>query len=397
MQFALANHPDKVSETEREQAHVRFQKVQHAYDILKDPEQRAVYDERGFEGVKSGGHDGVDIDAELSELLSQMFGIPTGNPERKGRRTPDAIQEFEVSLEDIYKGKQVKMMSKRKIVCSVCKGYSPGRRFEGLISRSGGKSGAKPKKCPGCSGTGQKLSVDMFNRPSRIICGDCSGSGSILHVKDRCKKCKGTKLTEEKKLLDFWIEKGMHDGDQIVLKGEADQEPGKETGDVIFVLSEKDHEVFNRIGPNLQATLHITLKEALCGFSRVILTTLDGRGLSYTHTPTNGKIIRPKDIFKIVGEGMPIGKKSDEKGDLYLDVEIEFPEDGWLNDPTKFDLLKSLLSAPSTRDYTNGTPDIVDEVTLEKADPEEFGDGDEGWETESDGESDGVPEQCATQ
>ena len=201
--------------------------------------------------------------------------------------------------------------------------------------------GAKQKKCPACSGSGQKIVVDMFNRPARVICGDCSGSGSILRAKDNCKKCKGTKLTEEKKLLEFWIDRGMEDGDRIVIKGEADQEPGKETGDVIFVLREKDHPVFTRMGPDLKATLNITLEEALCGFSRVILTTLDGRGLKYTHKVTGGKVIRPKEIFKIVGEGMPIGKKSDEKGDLYLDVDIEFPQDGWIADPVKIDLLRS--------------------------------------------------------
>jgi len=243
--------------------------------------------------------------------------------------------------------------------------------------------------------------VDILNHPMRVICADCHGSGSILGVKDRCKKCKGAKLIDEKKPLEFWIERGMDEGDHIVLEGEADQEPGKETGDVVFVIVEKDHPVYTRMGADLRATLHITLEEALCGFSRVILTTLDGRGLSYTHKVTEGQVIRPKDVFKIVGEGMPMGKKSDAKGDLYLDVDIEFPADGWLADPSKMETLRSLLSMPSTG-QTNGTavkggaPEIVDEVTMEKADPEEWAQA-SGWETETEGASDGVPEQCATQ
>lgn len=190
----------------------------------------------------------------------------------------------------------------------------------------------------------------------------------------------------------------MEEGDKIVLKGEADQEPGKETGDVIFVLAEKEHPVFTRVGPDLKATLKITLEEALCGFEKVILTTLDGRGLKYSH-PGRSKVIRPKDVFKIPGEGMPLGKKSDSKGDLYLDVDIEFPSDGWLSEPGKFELLRELLASPTTKDPEIPGPEIVDEVTLEKADPEDFGgDGEgEGWETDDDEDSDGVPEQCATQ
>src|SRR5579859_4095369 len=183
--------------------------------------------------------------------------------------------------------------------------------------RSGGKPHAKPRKCPACSGTGQKVMVDMFNRAIRITCGDCNGQKTILPSKDKCKKCKGAKVVDEKKTLEFWIEKGMEEGVQIVLEGEADQEPGKETGDVVFVLVEKHHPVFERLGPNVRAKLHITLREALCGFDKVVLTTLDGRGLRINHPP--GKVIRPKDTYKIVGEGMPVGKKSDEKGDLFLE------------------------------------------------------------------------------
>jgi DnaJ family protein A protein 2 len=241
----------------------------------------------------------------------------------------------------------------------------------------------------------------MFHQPIRVSCGDCDGTGKWLRVKDRCKKCKGTKLVEEKKMLEFWIERGMEEGEHIVLKGEADQVPGKETGDAVFVISETRHPVFTRLGPDLKATLHITLVEALCGFSRVILTTLDGRGLKYTHAATDG-VIKPKDIFKIVGEGMPVGKKSDEKGDLYLDVEIDFPLDGWMSDPTKLDLLRTLLSAPSSDSdrSTNGVPEVVDEVTLVKADAEDFGGdvGDGGWETDSDEDSEeGPDQQCPTQ
>jgi DnaJ homolog subfamily A member 2 len=130
----LANHPDKVPETQREEAHARFQQAQDAYDILKDPEQRAIYDERGLEGVKNGAgpggpgaHQFAD-EAEFASFINNMFGEggPMGGMgagRRSGRKSKDAIQEFEVSLEELYNGKHVKLMSKRKVVCSHCKGY----------------------------------------------------------------------------------------------------------------------------------------------------------------------------------------------------------------------------------------------------------------------------------
>lgn len=71
----------------------------------------------------------------------------------------------------------------------------------------------------------------------------------------------------------------------------------------------------------------ITLSEALLGFSRIILTHLDGRGIKMTSPP--GKIVKFLDTVVIRGEGMPIYRRSDEKGDLYVVFEIEMPNEEW--------------------------------------------------------------------
>jgi DnaJ homolog subfamily A member 2 len=82
---------------------------------------------------KGGGGAHFHADDELAEMFDQMFG-GGGRGGFSGARfgmgggsrtSEDAIQEFEVTLEELYKGKQVKMMSKRKIICSSCKGYLP--------------------------------------------------------------------------------------------------------------------------------------------------------------------------------------------------------------------------------------------------------------------------------
>lgn len=66
----------------------------------------------------------------------------------------------------------------------------------------------------------------------QVPCEDCGHTGEI--AKDRCKKCKGKKVTVEKKFLDIFIEKGMGNGQKIVQKGEGDQEVKKKKNDVIF-------------------------------------------------------------------------------------------------------------------------------------------------------------------
>ena len=41
-----------------------------------------------------------------------------------------------------------------------------------------------------------------------VICDACKGSGSVFKDKDKCKKCKGNRVTEERKLLEIYIPRG---------------------------------------------------------------------------------------------------------------------------------------------------------------------------------------------
>lgn len=106
------------------------------------------------------------------------------------------------------------------------------------------------------------------------------------------------------------------------------KQPGIPPGDVIFVLKTQRHESFERSGNDLLATVHITLSEALLGFSRILLTHLDGRGVHVTSPP--GKIIKPGDSIILRGEGMPQFKTPDNKGNLYVILEIDMPDANWL-------------------------------------------------------------------
>lgn len=177
---------------------------------------------------------------------------------------------------------------------------------------------------------------------------------------------------------------------------EADQEPNQEPGDIVFILSEKQHDVFERAGADLSAELNITLAEALTGFDRVVLKHLDGRGIQMKVEP-KGQILRPEQVLKVAGEGMP-KKRSEVKGDLYLMVKIQFPDDGFFKNDDALKKLKEILPKPG--------PPIkaaeVDEVEFEAdADITNFGAGsgdpragDAGWE-----DADDMPQgaQCAQQ
>ncbi|OAA78857.1 Heat shock protein DnaJ [Akanthomyces lecanii RCEF 1005] len=387
---ALKYHPDKVPEDQREASEAKFKEASRAYEILGDEEKRHLYDTHGMAAFDParGGPGGPE--ADLNDILSQMFGFNMGGPggpggPRRPRKGPDEDQEYKVTLEELYRGKTVKFAANKQVLCGGCKG-------------SGGKDKAKPESCSRCRGQGivegiRQIGPGMMRRET-MLCDACQGAGNVFKEKDRCKKCKGKRTTEEKKVLELYIPRGSVQGERIVLEGEADQSPDQIPGDIVFTLVEEPHDTFSRLGNDLSAELKISLGEALAGFHRVVLEHLDGRGISIERK--QGQILRPGDCLRVPGEGMPF-KKGDSKGDLYLLVAVEFPEDGFLKDAAAYDaLLKMLppaLEAPKTAE--------VDEVEYDDdADIETMGENSEdprfGGEWHDEDADDGQP-QCQAQ
>ncbi|ROV90333.1 hypothetical protein VSDG_08136 [Cytospora chrysosperma] len=388
---ALQHHPDKVPEERREESEATFKSVTQAYEILRDDEKREMYDQYGMAAFDPsrgpGGPGGAEVD--LNDILAQMFGMGVGGQgggPRRPRRGRDEEQEYKVTLEELYKGKTVRFSANKKVVCSQCKG-------------TGAKEKVKPQTCDRCRGNGvqeafQQIGPGMVRR-AQVQCDHCTGSGMYYKEKDRCKKCKGKRIVEEIKPLEIYIPRGSLQGDKIKLEGEADQFPDMTPGDINFTLVEEPHDVFTRVGHDLSADLTVTLAEALSGFSRVVVKHLDGRGIHIDYP--RGKILRPNEVIKVEGEGMPM-KRGDAKGDLYLIAKIDFPENGWISDDESFAALQKLLPPPAPPITT----DEVDEVEYEEdADIEEMGaqSGDprfgNEWEDEDDEE--GGAAQCATQ
>ena len=101
------------------------------YEILIDEESRELYDRYGVDGISGkrggpgmGGADPADIFAELfggGMRFGFDFGGPPGSrpPRTKGE---DSVIPYNVTLEDLYNGKSVKMNMEKEVVCSVCKG-----------------------------------------------------------------------------------------------------------------------------------------------------------------------------------------------------------------------------------------------------------------------------------
>jgi len=140
----------------------------------------------------------------------------------------------------------------------------------------------------------------------------------------------GYSTHDDVKILEINIKPGWKIGTKITFPKEGDEKRGVIPGDIIFVVAEKPHPRFKRVGNNLIYKHHINLKQALTGFTMGI-ETLDNRIL---RIPIS-KISSSDYVHKLAHEGMPISKGKSSKGDLLVEFAVKFPS-RLTEDETKF-------------------------------------------------------------
>ena len=216
-----------------------------------------------------------------------------GEKRRSSKKGPDARVEVEVDLEDFYNGGEVSARISRNVVCRRCTQGTPEARS------------ARCRACKRCPNE-----TRMVNRRM--------GPGFMVQMQEEVpskEKCKN-----EAKTLTAEVEKGMGDGHEVVFERESEQRPGMIRGDVIFRLKQKSHPRFKRKGNDLETTIHLTLREALLGFRKVI-RQLDGSELVVSHDG----ITRPFERRTVSGHGMPVHNVPSTSGDLHVTYEVDFP------------------------------------------------------------------------
>ncbi|ENN81543.1 dnaJ homolog subfamily A member 2 [Dendroctonus ponderosae] len=350
-------HPDKNPE-----AGDKFKEISYAYEILSDTKKRQLYDRVGIKGLQEGHHD--DGGFAPHDLFSQLYGNSgpfAGFGGFGGRRRPqrgeDTVHPLKVSLNDLYNGKTCKLQLSKNVICVTCNG-------------TGSKSGQPAGKCTSCNGCGMKLTYRAIGpgmvQQVQSPCSDCRASGVVFKDKDKCGKCKGKKVTIQTKVLDVHVDKGMKNNQKILFRGEGDQQPDvPEPGDVVIVLQQTPHEIFERRENDLHMKHTIPLTEALCGFS-FLLDHLDARQLHIRQS--GGDVIVPNVTKVVKGEGMPMYKNPFEKGNLFITFSVAFPKNYFVPEPT-LKVLEGLL--PPKPAFVMPEGEHVEEVDLVDYDPNE--------------------------
>ncbi|EMR62311.1 hypothetical protein MGN70_005438 [Eutypa lata] len=388
---ALKFHPDK--NRGNPDAEAKFKEISHAYEILSDSQKRSIYDQYGEAGLE-GGAGGGGMAAE--DLFAQFFGGSSfggglggmfggGMPNRGPPKARTIHHTHKVSLEDIYRGKVSKLALQRSIICSKCEGR-------------GGKEGAV-RRCPGCDGHGMKTMMRQMGpmiQRFQTVCPDCNGEGEIIKEKDRCKACGGKKTVVDRKVLHVHVDRGVRSGTKVEFRGEGDQAPGVQAGDVVFEIEQKPHPRFTRKEDDLLYRADIELVTALAG-GMIYIEHLDERWLTVDIQP--GEAIAPGTVKMLRGQGMPSPRHHDN-GNMYIEFNVKFPERGWTDNTAAFDSLRQILPAPALETIPPADA-VTDPVDLEDLDHQSqargFGGGQPMDEDDEDGHPHAERVQCASQ
>lgn len=291
--LARKYHPDANQGDRR--AEEKFKEISDAYDVLRDSEKRARYDDlrsgRAFFGdAGAAGGESYDMGGGgfggFEDLLSTLFG--GGRPRPSARQAPSG--EVVIPFATAARGGVVDAVVRVERPCPAC----------------GGAGGTGEKTCPTCKGSGTRTEKrGAFS--TMHACTGCGGTGRVLTAK--CGSCSGTGRASSNQRMSIDVPPGSSDGDLLRLR----QPDGSSA---IVRLRVSPDRFLRREGLDIHCSVTVTAPRAALGTTMTV-RTLDGR-IRLRIPPGT----QPGTILRIPGKGVPHGSS---RGDQYVRVEVSVP------------------------------------------------------------------------
>lgn len=303
--IAWENHPDR--NPDDPDAEARFKEASEAYQVLRDPQKRQVYDRYGHEGLESrGASPHFDDLNSIFDLLGGVFGdlFGGGRRSRGPRQGRDLQLNLTVTLHEAFTGGPRTVTIPRQERCGTCSG-------------NGMKPGVEPKKCRRCDGRGVLLQGQGYFR-MQTACPACGGRG--VDMSDPCPDCHGDGAVVREEAIELTVPPGIDDGVTLRVGGQGEPgETGAAPGDLYVVFQVERHELFARRDLDLHCEVPITVSQAALG-GPLEVPTLAGemRSVEVPRGSQSG------DEVRLRGQGMP-SLRGKQRGDLVVHLRVVTP------------------------------------------------------------------------
>ena len=153
------------------------------------------------------------------------------------------------------------------------------------------------------------------------ICKTCTERNVLDMANINCEECGGKKYSSQKKEVQLIIKPGTYNGCKVTFKGEGEEYPGIEPGDIIFDIFIKENKNFLRKGSDLYIYKSMTIAEFL-GMENILINLF---GKSKFYVNKSKIVINPGEVKTVIGKGFPFFDDNNHRGNLHIKFNISFP------------------------------------------------------------------------
>jgi len=316
--LAMRYHPDRNSDDDAEE---RFTQVTEAWEVLRDPEKRALYDRHGEAGLRRGAGGGEPFSgfgnfSDAFEVFMREFGggglgdLFGGGPAQDRTRRGSSLRvSLEITLEEAARGVQKSLRIAVMEPCERC-------------DARGAEPGSHATECTTCGGVGEVRMVQRSMLGQFVSvrpCPDCGGQGSRIEAK--CRDCDASGRVRTQKTVELDIPAGISAEDYLKLRERGNVGPrGGPAGDLIVRVEIQPDDRFERRGDDLILDLPVTFSQAALGTDLEVPTIL---GLTRLSVPAG---VQGGQVLRLRGEGMPRLRASG-RGDQLVRIHVWTPSE----------------------------------------------------------------------
>ena len=314
--LAMTYHPDRNNGSK--EAEEKFKSITEAYDVLRDPDKRALYDRYGEAGLRGGasGFHHVDLSEALSIFMRDLGGLggfgdlfAQATSRGSGPRTGSDIKiAMPMTLGEVASGAEKTVTVRLLEPCDRCEGR-------------GAEPGSSPTRCTTCQGSGEvrRAQKSFFGQVISVApCPTCAGEGSVVAAP--CKKCRGEGRVRGEKQVVVRIPAGVATGQYMTMRGVGNVGPrGGPRGDILVVFEVEEDPRFERDGEDLYTEVLVTYPQLALGATVDVPMVSGSVNLQVPAGTQSGQ------VFNLRGRGLP-RINSSTTGDLHVRLQLWTPE-----------------------------------------------------------------------